>query len=83
MGDEATPTGTVAEVLKAATQALQLTTEQSEKSGATRGGPLLVVGRLYVSLTVILAAVTSASAYFDTKAAPSLSVRELRGALLY
>jgi hypothetical protein len=55
---------------------------QVKEKGETRGGPLLVAGRLYLSLTLILAVVTSASGYLDSKSLPTSSVLVLRYTLL-
>lgn len=41
--------------------------EKDEKAPEARGGPLQIVGRLYIALTTIMALAATASAYFDTR----------------
>jgi hypothetical protein len=54
--------------------------KSAETSRASRGGPLLVVGRLYVGLTTIAALAATAAAYIDKSSdrAPSYTVAALR-----
>lgn len=79
--EEKAPVRLASDVLSMAAEVLHLKSEAGEKTG-TRGGPLLVVGRLYISLTLILAVVTSASAYLDTTKTPSCSVQTMRVAVV-
>ena len=67
------------ELVKTAMELLQL---REAKPAETRGGPLVMVGRLYVSLTLILAAVTSASAFLDISHTPTPTVDCLRKTVL-
>jgi len=76
--------GGIADLLKVVTETVRMTGEQHEKS-ETRAGPLVVVGRLYVSLTLVLAAFTSAASIIDSRpgaAAPSRVIECLRGGVL-
>src|SRR5580658_1497839 len=71
---------TAIEAIKTAADALHLNPEEK-----TRPGPLVVVGRFYISLTLVLAAVTSAAAVIDWKTYPTppdISVALLRLTLL-
>src|SRR5580700_9343027 len=74
-----TPAGLATDILKMVSEALHLKSESSEKPTA-RSGPLLLIGRFYISLTLILAAATSAGAYMDSKTAagPAFSVEVMR-----
>jgi len=64
------------EPLRQASDLVGIVTEvlKSSEKHETRGGPLVIVGRLYVSLTLILAGVTSVSAYLDSELATGHSV---------
>jgi hypothetical protein len=66
-----------AEAVKAAVEILKPVAEHDSPS---RPGPLVAAGRFYVSLTVILAAFTSAASFIDWKSGhdPSDSVSVLR-----
>jgi len=65
------------DVISMAAEVLHLKPESGEKT-ETRSGPLVVIGRFYISLTLILAVATSASAYFDARSTPTWSVEKMR-----
>lgn len=62
----------IAEVVKAVAEAIKAvgspTAPNPEKSAPVRGGPLQVVGRLYVALAAIVALAASAAGYIDMRA---------------
>lgn len=66
MNEGSAPLAPGVDFVKALVDVLRLKSDQPEKPQA-RSGPLVVVGRLYISLTLILAVSTSAAAYLDTK----------------
>lgn len=70
-GTEIGPIKAAIEAIKAAVEILHPGTD-SEKS-LSRPGPLVVVGRFYVSLTLILATVTSVGAIVDWKSVSTRS----------
>jgi hypothetical protein len=65
---ELIPIKSVGDIIKAVVDVVRPNVE-AEKPPATRAGPLVVVGRLYLSLTIILALVTSIGAIVDWKMA--------------
>ena len=74
------PITTALEAIKATTELLD-----TAKIPHPRAGPLVIVGRFYISLTVILAVVASTAAIIDWKTAPhdpSFSVSILRLAVI-
>jgi hypothetical protein len=79
--EDAAPVGLAGDVLKAAKDLL-LSKSGQGKETKSYGGPLLVIGRLYISLTLILAATASVAAYLDAHCvvghAPSEGVETLR-----
>jgi hypothetical protein len=78
MGDGKDSVAGAAELVKTVAEALHL-----RENPETRGGPLQMAGRLFLSLTVILAATVSASAYLDTlKSEPAPTITALRWVLL-
>lgn len=71
----------VVELAKELAGALTPESEKAQETGsrASRGGPLLVVGRLYVALTTIAALAATAAAFIDKNGGtPSNSVSALR-----
>ncbi len=66
MSDGSAPLAPALDLVKSIADLLHLKPDQPEKPQA-RSGPLVVVGRFYISLTLILAVSASAAAYLDTK----------------
>lgn len=66
-----------AELVKAATAAIRPTPDDDEGQIKTRSGPLQVIGRLYVSIIIILAASASAGAYIDLKVGHGIATSTL------
>ena len=66
------PSETPLETVKSILDYVKSKPEDTEK-GQTRAGPLVVAGRLYVSLTLILAFCASSGAYVDLKTERKLS----------
>src|SRR5688500_16212652 len=59
-----------AELVKAAADLVRVDLQGPDpKKSATRGGPILLAGRLILGFAFMLALASSASAYFDLKAA--------------
>jgi hypothetical protein len=72
------PIKSAIDLVKAVVEALHL--NPTEDKANPRAGPLVIIGRFYISLTLILAAVTSASAIIDWKApqvSPTVAVMRL------
>lgn len=71
---------------KHATDTIELAKSIIDPGRSTRPGPLVVVGRFYVSLTVVLALAATAAGYIDRGTAqpiaPQTSVVAIRYALL-
>lgn len=74
------------EAIKAVVELLHLNPEAEKEKTPSRPGPLVVVGRFYLSLTFLLAAMTSGAALIDWKTyphEPSFSVSVLRLCMIF